>query len=97
LLGKIYWVIGDMQKSNFLPQTSQLITLSRNFHVPDFSHIHTLKRKLHSQPLKFYMMTDIEIAQSVKPQHIRNIAAKLNIAEDQLEYYGNAKAKLPLT
>ena len=42
-------------------------------------------------------MTDIEIAQSVKPQHIRTIAAKLNISEDQLEYYGNTKAKLPLT
>ncbi len=42
-------------------------------------------------------MTDIEIAQSVTPQHIRNIAAKLNITEDQLEYYGNVKAKLPLS
>ncbi len=42
-------------------------------------------------------MTDIEIAQSVTPQHIKHIAAKLNIAEEQLEYYGNTKAKLPLT
>lgn len=42
-------------------------------------------------------MTDIEIAQSVKPEHIRNIASKLNIGEESLEYYGNFKAKLPLS
>ncbi|MGB5698545.1 formate--tetrahydrofolate ligase [Muriicola sp.] len=41
-------------------------------------------------------MTDIQIAQSVKEKHIREIAAGLNISEDQLEYYGSNKAKLPL-
>jgi formate--tetrahydrofolate ligase len=41
--------------------------------------------------------SDIEIAQSADIKHIRNIAAKLNIEEDDLEYYGKYKAKLPLT
>lgn len=42
-------------------------------------------------------MTDIQIAQSVQEKHIRDIAAGLNISEDQIEYYGSNKAKLPLT
>lgn len=42
-------------------------------------------------------MTDLQIAQSVTPQHIREIASKLEIPEDQLEYYGSNKAKLPLS
>ncbi|XLS29035.1 formate--tetrahydrofolate ligase [Flavobacteriaceae bacterium M23B6Z8] len=41
-------------------------------------------------------MTDIEIAQSVKEIHIREIAEKLQIPEEYLEYYGSNKAKLPL-
>lgn len=41
-------------------------------------------------------MTEIQIAQSVTPKHIREIAAKLAIHEAKLEYYGNDKAKLPL-
>ncbi|WP_084647810.1 formate--tetrahydrofolate ligase [Gelidibacter mesophilus] len=41
-------------------------------------------------------MTEIQIAHSVTPKHIREIAAKLAIPEDKLEYYGNDKAKLPL-
>ncbi len=41
-------------------------------------------------------MTDIQIAQSVTEKHIRDIASILNIKEDQLEYYGSNKAKLPL-
>jgi len=41
-------------------------------------------------------MTDIEIAQKVTAKHIREIAKKLHIQEDNLEYYGNEKAKLPL-
>jgi len=40
--------------------------------------------------------SDIEIAQNAKIQHIKNIAEKLNITEDDLEYYGKYKAKLPL-
>ncbi|RXJ44660.1 formate--tetrahydrofolate ligase [Gelidibacter gilvus] len=41
-------------------------------------------------------MTEIQIAQSVTPKHIKEIAAKLAIPEEKLEYYGNDKAKLPL-
>ncbi len=40
--------------------------------------------------------SDIEIAQSATMQHIRVIAEKINIQEDDLEYYGKYKAKLPL-
>lgn len=42
-------------------------------------------------------MTDIEIAHSVKPKHIKEVAAAIGIAEDKLEYYGNDKAKIPLS
>lgn len=42
-------------------------------------------------------MTDIEIAQSVALKPIKEIAHKLNIQEDDLEYYGKYKAKLPLS
>ncbi|SDA82271.1 Formate-tetrahydrofolate ligase [Algoriphagus alkaliphilus] len=40
-------------------------------------------------------MTDLQIATCVKPLHIKEIGSKLNIAEDDLEYYGKYKAKLP--
>jgi len=40
--------------------------------------------------------TDIEIAQKNKMEHIRTIASKLNIKEDDLEMYGKYKAKLPI-
>lgn len=40
------------------------------------------------------MKTDIEIAQEAKMIHIREVAEKLDIAEDDLEYYGKYKAKL---
>ena len=40
------------------------------------------------------MLTDIEIAQNAKMTHIRDIAAKAGIAEDDLEFYGKYKAKL---
>ena len=40
------------------------------------------------------MMTDIEIAQAAKLQPIGQVAAKLGICEDDLEYYGKYKAKL---
>lgn len=40
------------------------------------------------------MKTDIEIAQEAKMDDIRNVAAKLNISEDELEMYGKYKAKL---
>lgn len=41
-------------------------------------------------------LTDIEIAQSKGLKPIKNIAAKLNIQEDDIELYGKYKAKLPL-
>ncbi len=40
------------------------------------------------------MLTDIEIAQQAKIRPIRQIAEKLGITEDELEYYGKYKAKL---
>lgn len=40
------------------------------------------------------MKSDIEIAQEAKMVHIREVAAKLDIAEDDLELYGKYKAKL---
>ena len=40
------------------------------------------------------MKTDIEIAQSAKMLPIKEIAAKLNMTEDELEFYGKYKAKL---
>ena len=40
------------------------------------------------------MKTDIEIAQEAKMLHIREVAEKLGIAEDDLELYGKYKAKL---
>ena len=40
------------------------------------------------------MKTDIEIAQSAKMLPIKEVAAKLGITEDELEFYGKYKAKL---
>ena len=43
-----------------------------------------------------YNMTDLDIANSVSGKHIREIAASLQIPENELEFYGSNKAKLPL-
>jgi formate--tetrahydrofolate ligase len=40
--------------------------------------------------------SDIEIAQKANLSHIKEIAKKINIEEDDLEYYGKYKAKIPL-
>ncbi len=40
---------------------------------------------------------DLEIAQAAKPLHIKQVAQKLHVSEDDLEYYGKYKAKLPLS
>jgi formate--tetrahydrofolate ligase len=40
------------------------------------------------------MKSDIEIARETKPAHIRDVAAKLGITEDELLMYGRNKAKL---
>ena len=39
-------------------------------------------------------MTDIQIARQNKLQHIKDIAAKIGISEENLELYGNYKAKV---
>lgn len=41
------------------------------------------------------MLSDIEIAQQAKAEPIVDIASKLGIPEEMLEYYGRYKAKLP--
>ena len=41
-------------------------------------------------------LTDIEIAQSIKIKHIKDVASTIGIGEDDLDYYGKYKAKLPL-
>lgn len=43
------------------------------------------------------MLSDIEIAQGAKMLPIAEVAKKLSIAEDDLEFYGKYKAKLPLS
>jgi formate--tetrahydrofolate ligase len=42
------------------------------------------------------MKSDIEIAHEAKMVHIREIAAKLGLTEDNIEYYGKYKAKIEL-
>ncbi len=42
------------------------------------------------------MKSDIEIAQEAKLQPIREIAAQVNLNEDDLEYYGKYKAKVSI-
>ena len=48
-----------------------------------------------SVPEKIFL-SDIEIAQANSMEHIRDIACKLHITEDDLEMYGKYKAKLPI-
>ena len=43
------------------------------------------------------MLTDIEIAQSIKMKNIKEIAATAGIAEKYVEQYGNYKAKIDLS
>jgi formate--tetrahydrofolate ligase len=40
------------------------------------------------------MKSDIQIAQEAKLKHIKEVAARLNISEEDLEFYGKYKAKL---
>ncbi|MFV0600164.1 MAG: formate--tetrahydrofolate ligase [Bacteroidales bacterium] len=42
------------------------------------------------------MKTDLEIAHEYSMLHIKEIASKLNINKEDIEYYGKYKAKLPL-
>ncbi len=41
--------------------------------------------------------TDIEIAQSVQPRPIQDVATELGLAPDEIIEYGNTKAKITLT
>ncbi|HZK21984.1 MAG TPA: formate--tetrahydrofolate ligase [Oscillospiraceae bacterium] len=43
------------------------------------------------------MKTDIEIAQSTQINHISKAALQVDVKENELEYYGKYKAKLPLS
>ncbi len=43
------------------------------------------------------MKTDIEIAQEAKLRHISQIAARVGLTEDDIEYYGKYKAKVDLS
>ncbi|MDR0880072.1 MAG: formate--tetrahydrofolate ligase [Clostridioides sp.] len=40
------------------------------------------------------MKSDIEIAQEAVPKHIKEVAIKLGLTEEELEYYGKYKAKI---
>ena len=40
------------------------------------------------------MLSDIEIAQNAEMLHIKDIAKKAGIGEDDLEFYGKYKAKI---
>ncbi len=41
-------------------------------------------------------MTDIQIAQATKMEHINEIAKKIGLTEDDIEQYGKYKAKVNL-
>ncbi len=43
------------------------------------------------------MLTDIQIAQNAKPEHIGKIAGKMGLTEDHIDYYGKYKAKINLS
>ncbi len=40
------------------------------------------------------MLTDIQIAQNAKMEHIRNIAEKIGLTDDDIDFYGKYKAKI---
>ena len=42
------------------------------------------------------MLSDIEIAQSVTPRHISDVASEVGLTADDLDLYGRYKAKIPL-
>lgn len=46
--------------------------------------------------LKTPVPSDIEIAQSVEPEHIREVAARAGINEDEIDFFGKHKAKVSL-
>ena len=50
-----------------------------------------------SKGLTTHNFSDIDIAQNATMEHIRDIASKLGVSEDDIEMYGKYKAKLLLT
>ncbi len=46
--------------------------------------------------MKYFMETDLQIAQKAQKKNIRDIAATLGVKEDYVEQYGNDKAKISL-
>ncbi|MZQ97495.1 MAG: formate--tetrahydrofolate ligase, partial [Acidaminobacter sp.] len=42
------------------------------------------------------MKTDVQIAQEAQMIHIKEVAAKVGLSENDLELYGNYKAKIHL-
>ena len=42
------------------------------------------------------MLTDIQIAQNAKMEHIGTIAGKLGLNDNDIDYYGKYKAKISL-
>lgn len=42
------------------------------------------------------MKSDIQIAQEAKMEPIKNVAEKLGLCEDDIEYYGKYKCKISL-
>src|SRR5690242_2902382 len=67
---------------------------------PDYPHFIPHYRLLSCGTKFFRMLTippDIEIAQAAPIQHIKEIASRLDIDEDMIEFYGKYKAKLPLS
>ena len=59
-------------------------------------HILELFQTCNKDFMNIHPRTDLEIAQSVPIGHIKEVASKLKIEEDSLEYFGKYKAKLPL-
>lgn len=59
-----------------------------------FRQINNKQSKTKTRPMAH--LSDIEIAQAKKLQHITKIAKKLGVHEDDIEMYGKYKAKLPL-
>ena len=50
-----------------------------------------------SKELTTHNFSDIDIAQNATMEHIRDIASKLGVSDEDIEMYGKYKAKLPLT
>ncbi len=61
--------------------------------ISNYSILFSINKK---RVVIFTMKSDIEIAQSISPKHIKEISEKAGISENYLEQYGNNKAKVDL-